>query len=289
MPMTGEILKIARERANPLAQLALARVPRCSFFSTRRNRLRSLFAQKLIYWYFKLKNRLEIRERHYLYEILKKDSDLLVVANHSSTPDVMIHQATHAHLNHLVYSFISSGGFNYRHLPILPTILHFSEQIPRFGPGPKSVNRMVDRLLLGDHVLLFPEGTYNRGLVMEGFTGVARVAFHYQEKKGKPLLILPSCSIGGREAYNPHKKYMRRVLHQKVESRPGQKIIIKFGEPFTLKFEETPSREDFREKTMEVMHHIAAIWGQKHVYPSRKRNNIDRWVNKQDGMRIYKG
>ncbi|MHA1680413.1 MAG: 1-acyl-sn-glycerol-3-phosphate acyltransferase [Promethearchaeota archaeon] len=290
--MIRDLQKIARHKeANPLTRKALKRVPRFSFFSANRSRLRLLMFQKVIYWFFKVRNRLELRNTNFLREEMDRGEPLLLVANHSLGPDVMIHQGLHAHLDHLVFSFISSGGYNYRKIPVIPAVLHFSEQIPRYGTGEHCVDRMVNRLIHGDHVLLFPEGTYNMGLVMEGFTGVARVAYKFEQITGKKLRILPSCSIGGREAYDPHARYMRRVLNQKVKKRAGAKIIVKFGKPFTLDFPDgiVPTKQDYRDATAIVMKRIGMIWGQKRIRTSLKRNRIHKWIKTTGNSRVYMG
>ena len=193
-----------------------------------------------------------------------------------------MHQSVHAHMDHLVFSFINSGGFNLLEIPIAPTVLHFGELVPRHGTGQQCVDRMVGRLARGDHVLLFPEGSFNRGLVTEGYNGVSRVAHGYEQLTGKKLKILPVCTIGGHIAYPPkgwsrRRRRKHRKLHHHhrkfplIKKRGGQKIIFKFGEPFTLEFSEEPSKDEHMANSMIAMHKIAGIWGQKKIYKNRSR------------------
>ncbi|MFX0100223.1 MAG: 1-acyl-sn-glycerol-3-phosphate acyltransferase [Candidatus Hodarchaeota archaeon] len=283
--MIHDIIKIFREKANPLTRKALEKAPRISFFSAKFNRFRILLALKIVYFFFRLKNRLEIQNKHILEKLRREEKDFLVIANHSCLLDVIIHQAVHIHINHMVFSFINSGGFNLLGIPIVPTVLHFSELVPRHGTGQHCVDRMVSRLARGDHVLLFPEGSYNRGLVTEGYNGVSRVAYGYEQLTGKKLKILPVCTIGGHIAYPPKGWYRRRWRrkhrkrhhhhhHRKfplVKARGGQKMIFKFGEPFTLHFSENPSKDEHMKNSMVAMHEIAGIWGQKKIYKNQSR------------------
>ncbi|MHA1791644.1 MAG: lysophospholipid acyltransferase family protein [Promethearchaeota archaeon] len=284
--MINKVLKIFRSKPNPLSRKALERIPRHNFFSASHNRFKILIFQKFIYMIFRLKNRLEVQDAKFLKNELLRSEPFLAVANHSCSLDVLLHQSIHAHFNNLTFSFISSEGFSSAKYPFISNLLYFAEQIPRYGTGSESVQRMIDRLKNGDDVLLFPEGTFNKGLVMEGFTGVARVIHGYWKQTGKKLRVLPACSIGGHEAYNPKAKFLKR-MGIKRPSRRGQKIIVKFGEPFTVEMPEKPSKLELNQVTKHVMKKIAEIWGQKKIYPNWKRRNINKWIKTQGNARVY--
>lgn len=298
-----DLVTAARREASPLATKALGTVRGSSLFSLRHGRLRLLLAQKLIHLFFKLRNRLETRGIHHLRRLMARGEPFLVVANHAGNADVMMHQALHAHHDNLVFTFTDSGGMYRPDVPVLTTLLHFAEIIPRHGPGQKSVDRMVGRLARGDNVLLFPEGSFDFGLVMEGFTGVARVAREYLKRTGKLLWILPSCSIGMHEAYNPHVWWLRHIRKGKPVGkkkqkaawlpryahvdRPHQKVIVKFGAPFTLRFSPDPTKQDYVDATSEVMHRIAGLWGQKRIRPSHSRARVIQANPATNNTRVY--
>ena len=305
--MLREIIAISRENPNRLTAKALDRIPAWNLFSAYRSRLKLLLVQKIFYFIFKLRNRLKIINRHHVKDLMQRDDPFLVVANHSGSMDVIMHQAVHAHLNNLVYSFIDSFAFHNFTFPVLSTLLYFAEQIPRQGPGQKSVDRMVNRLIEGDNVLLFPEGTFNFGLVTQGFTGAARVAHGYFKKTGKMLQILPSCTIGMHEAYNPHHRHRRKLKKKKKQkrtrkrkrkkmhplppwvmvSRKNQQVKLKFGEPFTVSLPDEPVKADLKAATAKIMSRIASLWGQKKVRSNRKKQYIAKWYKMEGNKRIY--
>ncbi|MHA1368680.1 MAG: 1-acyl-sn-glycerol-3-phosphate acyltransferase [Promethearchaeota archaeon] len=217
--MTTNFFEVFKQKANPLTVLALQNVPACSLFHPKFNRAKLLVFYKGLYCFFRIYNLLEVRNAGYLTDALKKHEHLLLVANHSGFSDVLMNTAIHAHFNHMVFTFINGGGFNFMDRPLFPTLLHFSEMIPRYGTGQQCVDRMVNRLLRGDHVFLYPEGTYNFGFVSDAYTGVARVAYEYEKRTGKKLVILPSCAIGSHEAYNPHRYWKKAMKHRRKRKR----------------------------------------------------------------------
>ena len=298
-----DIREIYRQAANPLSKKALAKLSRFHFLSPRKNRIRLLFFQKFIYWCFKARNRLEIRGYEHVQREKMKGGPFIVVANHAGNMDVMMHQAIHAHHDTLVSSFINGEGFSSPQVPALSAVLYFAEAIPRRGLGQSSVDRVVKRLVAGDRVMYFPEGSFDFGLVMDGFTGIARIAHGYWQKTGKLLRIIPSCSIGMHDAYNPHMHHHRfrhrnhrhphparyRLPKWAAAKRPGQKVIVNYGPAFTIDLPATPSVQELRDATTRIMQTIAGLWGQKRIRPNHAHNFINTRLPIVDGKRVYGG
>ncbi len=290
--MLGEFCS---QSACPLSAKVIGKLPPWHFLALHKSRVRLAIAEKLMYWIFKLRNRLEVRDAHHVHALKSKRKPFLVVVNHSGNLDVVMQQSILARHGVLAFTFINSDGFTQPYSSVLATLLYYSEQIPRYGTGKQSVNRMVGRLLRGDNVMLFPEGTYDFGLVMEGFTGVARVAQDYKARTGRDLPILPVCTIGMHEAYNPHVHWWRRMVHKRRfkrhhhnrkrafqlpsyanVDRPRQKVIVRYGAPFSIHVPEPPTKADLERATGDVMHAIAGIWGQKKLRPNHSKAYIGK-------------
>jgi hypothetical protein len=99
-----EVLAIARKEASPLARKALGTLPRWHLFSPHLNLLKALIGEKLLYWFFRCNNRAKVLEVAYLQREMHFGHPFIVVANHDGLLDVYLHQAVHAHLDHLVTS-----------------------------------------------------------------------------------------------------------------------------------------------------------------------------------------
>jgi len=304
LSMMRDVLAIWRQEANPLTRKALERLPKLHFFAAWHSRFKLLLVQKMIYWIFKLRNRLEVHGFEHVRREMENGGPFLLVVNHSGNLDVIMQQSIHAHHDNLVFTFINSEGFYIPEVPNLAVVLHYAEQIPRRGPGQKSVDRVVQRLVHGDRVLFFPEGSYDFGIVWDGFTGVARIAHGFWHRTGKKLRIVPACTIGMHEAYNPHvhhhhHRHNKHHVHPVRASywfpklalirRPTQKVIVKFGPAFTVDVPETPTANDLKAATTTIMQTIAGLWGQKHLRPNLSHAWINNRVPIVDGKRVYGG
>ncbi|MBD3353188.1 MAG: hypothetical protein GF364_17040 [Candidatus Lokiarchaeota archaeon] len=258
---------------NPVIDKFFEQHPRSHFLKFILNhhlhRLFAIVVFKVMYWcWFKIMNRIELQGKRHI-EYLKshyENSPFLIIENHVSNTDVLMHYSIWGHLGFMTYVFTSSSAFHPKH-PQFTNLTHFIEMIPRYGTGKSNVLRMLRRLLRGDIVNLFTAGTYpsgeysNTGLVQEGFSGGTRLAYQYWKKTGKKLLIQPVCSIGANKAYPP-----RSWLPPKPKL--NHKIIVKFGEPFFLDFSEEITYDEIKEKTKEMQMKIAEIWNQKRLIPN---------------------
>jgi 1-acyl-sn-glycerol-3-phosphate acyltransferase len=295
--MIHDLLAVWRSQASPLSRRALARLPATHVFAIRHNRFVTLLFQKIVYWVFKLRNRLEVIGFEHVQREIDAGGPFVVVANHSGTADVALQQSIQAHYDNIAFTFINGEGFIDKEFPPIAVALYFTEYIPRMGTGQQSIARTVRRLVAGDSVLFFPEGS-----------------FDYKET-GRKLRLVPSCAIGMHEAYNPHNHPIRRFFHghkhkhkhdraaitawqkQRLKwlpkiahsRRPGQKVKVKFGPAFTVDVPVTHSAADIEAATDSTMLRVASLWGQKRLRP----NMTHEWVKQSrpavDGRRMWLG
>lgn len=254
-------------------------------FFVDRHRQRAVWTwlfKTLVYGYFKVKNRLTIVGREHVPA--HGSGSFLIVENHVAHVDVVMHAALWARLGFPTFTFVSASSFSPAQ-PFYTAGVHFAEMIPRVGPGRQCVRRMVDRLVDGDVVNIFPAGTYpagefvNSGLVQEGFSGAVRVAHQYERRTRTPLRIVPTCSIGANRAYPPRRSGPRE---------PATKILVKIGAPFTLPVPDAPTYEDIREQARQVQLAIARLWGQRRLIPNRARARSQSREHRTYGTRAWK-
>ncbi len=311
--MMRDLLAIWRQQASPLSRRARARLPATHFFAVRHNRFVTMLFQKVLYWFFKARNRLEVLGFEHVRGVNDAGGPFMLVANHSGTADVALQQAIQAHHDNIAFTFINGGGFVEGQFPVVAAALHFAEYIPRMGTGKQSIERVVDRLVAGDRVVYFPEGSFDFGLIWRGYTGVARIAMEYQKETGKPLRIVPACTVGMHEAYNPHlyhhhHHFFRRHKHKHGTAfiaarkrrlghlpasahirRPGQKLRVKFGPAFTSDLPESPGAVDLEAATDAIMLRVASLWGQKRLRPNMSRAWIQSNLPLVGGRRVWNG
>jgi 1-acyl-sn-glycerol-3-phosphate acyltransferase len=143
------------------------------------------------------------------------------------------------------------------------------EMIPRIGRGQELINKMADYLLKNRTIVIPPEGmTSNK--VMKGYTGVMRLYWLVNHQLNLPyrIPIIPIVSIGANKAY-PITFGEDGKYHPKKTG-----IIARFGKPIYYEIPEHPSKEWFRQKTDELMDHIA-------VLALQKEGAIESWKLKQ--------
>ncbi|MEX2682163.1 MAG: lysophospholipid acyltransferase family protein [Candidatus Sigynarchaeota archaeon] len=317
--MIRDVFTIWRQQASPLSRKARVWLPRAHIFAARHNRFVTLLFQKFWYWFFKARNRLEVLGFEHVKNVVHAGGPFIIVANHSGTADVALQQAIQAHNDVITFAFINGDGFIDPVFPFISAMLYFAEYIPRMGTGKQSISRVVKRLVAGDRIVYFPEGSFDFGLVWRGYTGIARIALEYKKATGKPLRIVPACTIGMHEAYNPHvyhphhffrtRKHKANHRHRqdaevaalrkrRLDSlpasarvrRPGQKLVVKFGPSFTSDIPDFPSSADLEAETDRIMLRVASLWGQKKLRPNVARAWVQRAVPAVDGQgRLWHG
>jgi 1-acyl-sn-glycerol-3-phosphate acyltransferase len=138
--------------------------------------------------------------------------------------------------------------------PVLGWILHRWQVVPvdREGGGAKGLKAILDRLLDGGAIILFPEGTRSRdGRLQPARAGIGLTVI----KSSAP--VVPVRVFGTFEAYNRHMRF----------PRPCHRVIVKYGSPMSfekLRLEaKTCSKprlkEIYQQVSEEIMQAIAAL------------------------------
>ncbi|HLH56921.1 MAG TPA: lysophospholipid acyltransferase family protein [Verrucomicrobiae bacterium] len=138
--------------------------------------------------------------------------------------------------------------------PVLGWILHRWQAVPvdRDGGGAKGLKAILDRLLAGGAIILFPEGTRTR----DGKLQPARSGIGLTVIKSKAPVV-PVRVFGTYEAYNRHMRF----------PRPFHRVTVKYGRP--MHFEKlraeaatcskTRVKEIYQQVADEIMGAIAAL------------------------------
>src|SRR5215468_1864745 len=136
------------------------------------------------------------------------------------------------HASYLDPPLVGSGlkrGINYLaredlfRFPVLGWVLHQWQAVPvdREGGGAKGLKMILDRLLAGGAIILFPEGTRTRdGKLQPARSGIGLTVI----KSNAP--VVPVRVFGTYEAYNRHMHF----------PRPFHKLTVKYGKP--MRFEQ---------------------------------------------------
>jgi 1-acyl-sn-glycerol-3-phosphate acyltransferase len=138
--------------------------------------------------------------------------------------------------------------------PVLGWILHRWQAVPvdREGGGAKGLKAILDRLLAGGAIILFPEGTRTRdGQLQPARSGIGLTVIKSN------ACVIPVRVFGTFEAYNRNMRW----------PRPGRRVTVKYGRPmqFDKMREEAKSctkprlKEIYQQVADEIMHAIAAL------------------------------
>lgn len=167
------------------------------------------------------------------------------------------------HASFLDPPLVGSGlkrGINYLareslfRFPVLGWILHRWQAVPvdREGGGAKGLKAILDRLLHGGAIILFPEGTRTRdGRLQPARSGIGLTVI----KSDAP--VVPVRVFGTFEAFNRRMRF----------PRPCRRVIVKYGRPMLfeqLRAEATTCskqrlKEIYQEIANQIMEHIAAL------------------------------
>jgi len=172
---------------------------------------------------------------------------LILASNHASFLDPpFVGSSTRREINYLARESL----FRF---PVLGTILRRVNAVPvdREGGGAKGLRNILDRLLAGGGIILFPEGTRTRaGELQPGKSGVGLTVI----KSNAP--VIPVRVFGTFQALNRNQKFPR-----------PHKIAVKFGRPmdFAALRAEAKScpkprlKEIYQEVSDELMKEIAKL------------------------------
>ncbi|HEV8541384.1 MAG TPA: lysophospholipid acyltransferase family protein [Verrucomicrobiae bacterium] len=172
---------------------------------------------------------------------------LILASNHASFLDPpFVGSSTRREINYLARESL----FRF---PVLGTILRRVNAVPvdREGGGARGLRNILDRLLAGGGIILFPEGTRTRaGELQPGKSGVGLTVI----KSNAP--VIPVRVFGTFQALNRNQKFPR-----------PHKIAVKFGRPmdFAALRAEAKScpkprlKEIYQEVSDELMKEIAKL------------------------------
>src|SRR5579859_1374847 len=138
--------------------------------------------------------------------------------------------------------------------PVLGWVLHRWQAVPvdREGGGAKGLKAILERLLAGGAIILFPEGTRTRdGQLQPARSGIGLTVI----KSSAP--VVPVRVFGTFEAYNRHMRF----------PRPCHRVIVKYGRPMHFEQLRTEAvscskarlKEIYQQVADEIMRAIAAL------------------------------
>ena len=167
-------------------------------------------------------------------ENIPREGGFIAVCNHLSDLDSLTAMRALVDQDVPAYSLAKSSIFN---VPLLGLVFKAGRQIPVYRGTKNAGSSLVEaekRLLAGDVIMIFPEGTLSRDPLlwpMTGKTGAARLAM----STGAP--VLPMGQWG------------------------AQDILDSFGEPFTVESfgSDTGNHAAVRTATAEIMRRITSL------------------------------
>jgi 1-acyl-sn-glycerol-3-phosphate acyltransferase len=187
------------------------------------------------------------RWRVFTPEHVPKTGPVILASNHSSFLDPMLVGAgVPREINYLARESL----FRF---PVLGWVLHKWQAVPvnREGGGAKGLKAILDRLLAGGAIILFPEGTRSSdGNLQPARSGVGLTVI----KSTAP--VVPVRVFGTFDAYSRHMRFPR-----------PRRVAVKYGEPINfenLRFEAKACtkerlKEIYQEVADEIMKQIARL------------------------------
>jgi 1-acyl-sn-glycerol-3-phosphate acyltransferase len=170
-------------------------------------------------------------------EHVPKTGPVILASNHSSFLDPMLVGAgLHREINYLARE-------NLFRFPVLGWILHKWQAVPvnREGGGAKGLKAILDRLLAGGAIILFPEGTRSAdGNLQPARSGVGLTVI----KSTAP--VVPVRVFGTFQAYNRHMRFPQ-----------PRRVSVKYGEPMLFEKLRLEARSCSKERLKEIYQEVA--------------------------------
>jgi len=185
------------------------------------------------------------RWRVYDSNRVPRSGPVILASNHSSFLDPMLVGAT---LPRAINYLARENLFRF---PVIGWVLHKWQAVPvnREGGGARGLKAILDRLLAGGAIILFPEGTRSPdGRLQPARSGIGLTVIR------SIAPVVPVRVFGTFEAYNRHMRFPR-----------PRRVTVKFGEP--MKFEQlraeatTCSKTRLKEIYQQVADEIMAAIG----------------------------
>ncbi|HZR19001.1 MAG TPA: lysophospholipid acyltransferase family protein [Verrucomicrobiae bacterium] len=128
--------------------------------------------------------------------------------------------------------------------PVLGWILHHWQVVPvdREGGGAKGLKAIIDRLLAGGAIVLFPEGTRTRdGRLQPARSGIGLTVIKSQAP------VVPVRVFGTFEAYHREMRF----------PRPWHRVVVKYGEPMLFEQLRAEAKVCSKQRLKEIYQQVA--------------------------------
>ena len=180
---------------------------------------------------------LYFRWRVFNSERVPRTGPVILASNHASYLDpFLIGSAVRREINYLAREDL----FEY---PILGWMLHRWQAVPvnREGSGARGLRAILERLLAGGVIILFPEGTRTKDRELQpARSGIGLTVI----KSTAP--VIPVRVFGTFEAWNRFMYYPR-----------PRRVLVKFGEPMTFEELRAEAKECSKERLKEIYQQVA--------------------------------
>ncbi len=186
---------------------------------------------------FRLLFTVYFRWRAYNPERVPLTGPVILAANHASFIDPPLVGSA---LNRSIHYLARENLFRF---PVLGWILHKWQSVPvdREGGGAKGLKAILDRLLAGGGIILFPEGTRTRdGCLQPARSGIGLTVI----KSNAP--VVPVRVFGTYEAYNRRMRFPR-----------PHRVAVKFGCPLTFEQLRAEAKNCSKPRLKEIYQQVA--------------------------------
>jgi len=244
-----------------------------------RNRKVLIIFEKILFYYYKIHNQLEIDFTNLNVEKYIKTNQFLVASNHQSERDFSLLLSYFAQLNRNI--FFLTGNHRYIETSNNKFVVisrFFTEQIPTQLKKANLYKLFTKRIKMQDICGVFPAGGpplinkyKNSGLVQKPFIGVAKFIYNYQKSTGKTIPVIPICIIGANKAFPAYVKFNKEKFNRK------SKIKIIIGTPLKIRYNLTNeySKEQFLKIALFIQKKIAHLKNQEILIPNIRINKIE--------------
>jgi len=170
-------------------------------------------------------------------ENVPRGGPVILASNHSSFLDPMLVGAgIHREINYLARE-------NLFRFPVLGWILHKWQAVPvnREGGGAKGLKAILDRLLAGGAIILFPEGTRSPdGKLQPARSGVGLTVI----KSSAP--VVPVRVFGTFEAFSRHMRFPK-----------PRRVIVKYGQQMLFQELRLEAKTCAKERLKQIYQEVA--------------------------------
>ena len=180
---------------------------------------------------------LYFRRRVFHAERVPLQGPIILAANHASFLDPpLVGSALNRDINYLARQSL----FRF---PVLGAILRWCQAVPvdREGGGAKGLKAILDRLLAGGGIILFPEGTRTHdGQLQPARSGIGLTVIK------SSALVIPVRVFGSYEAFGRHVRFPR-----------PRRLTVKFGQPMAFENLRAEAKSCSKARVKEIYQQVA--------------------------------